>query len=632
MADRIQRDAYGMIQAEGRVHFVTEDIDIRAETLSFDVESYQAELEQAQVQTQDGHRLRGAYLKRIDLETFEGKEVVYSQCPEDDLAWAIVASEARLDNDAGEFTARHARFEWAGIPVLYTPYWRHALTRRSGFLIPSVSNSTRRGLQLDIPFYWAASPNWDMTFTPRNMSQRGTMLDIEWRHRSQAGDEVLQVQGIQDKATGRQRGRLRADMSWRLSPSLDAALNIDALSDGLYIADYPFYPNDTKIASYLTSNTHVTWRDGSDSVILSSRYQQVLGGASNASTLQVLPRLQTRHFLSMGGGQSIRLEHQTTWFQREVGASGMRLGVRPSWSKSWQMVRGAVATDWSILGQWVGYDTQNFTHRTSSYGVFASSLQLSSAFEKVFANRQWRHEIKPVIRFDVSATQDQSLLPRYDSSLLPLNISNLLQGNRYSGWDRFEQMQRVSILFATSLQHKEDGMVKNLLEAQLGVAWDGLQATVDASIAPAPTRALSNMLAEVVWTPLVSWRLNMGGQYHQPNARWVEAHGSIRWTEAEEYIDLSWRKTDASYSQEAKSVTFSAKMKLGSHWSANTYNQYDVLRAHVLQTQLNVAYHHSCWDFSFGGYKTFQVGSNSLTDIGWRFLLTFDGLGSFGET
>ncbi|MDQ7004069.1 MAG: LPS assembly protein LptD [Ghiorsea sp.] len=632
VADSIQRDPYGMIQAEGDVHFTTQGVDVRASEVHFDVDSQAADMVDAKVKTTDGQLLYGKHLKRIDLETFEGEDVVYTLCPEDDLAWAIVASSAKMDGDAGTFTAKHARFEWAGVPVLYTPYWSHALTRRTGFLMPNISNSARRGTQIDIPFYWAAAPDWDMTFTPRLMSLRGTMADIEWRHRSAAGKEVLQWQGIRDSATGENRGSLYTDMGWRLSSSIDAALNINAVSDGLYIADYALSGGELVTAAYLTSSAHMTWRDESDSVILSSRYQQVLGGASNAGTLQVLPRLKTRNYFSVADEQTIQLDHETTLFQRDTGVSGLRTGLRPSWSLPWQMQGGAVSATWSILGQGVAYESQSFTETSSSYGALASSLQVEAIFEKVFADQKWRHEMKPIIRFDVSSAAEQSLNPRYDSSLLPLNLSNLLRGNRYSGWDRFERMRRVSFLLAQALQTKENMQVRNVLEVQLGMAYDALQETVDAAIAPAATRAASNVLTEFIWYPLQAWRVNAGGQFHTPSHRWVESHGGMAWREQGQYVDASWRRTEASYSQEAESVTLSGKLNISQRWTTDTFNQYDLLRKRVIQTRLGLAYHHACWDFSLQGYKTYQVGSNSLTDIGWRFLLTFDGLGSFGGT
>jgi LPS-assembly protein len=631
-ANQIQRDPYGMIHAQGDVHAETHGLVIQAQSLSYDVDSQAATLTDARIKTKAGDRLSGQALHRIDLETFEGEGVTYTLCEDDSLAWKIVADDAKFDREHGIFEAHGAKFVWGGIPVLYTPYWQHALTRRSGLLMPSISNSTRRGFQWDIPFYWAGAPNWDMTLTSRSMKLRGTMADIEWRHRSAVGEEVLQVQAIKDKETSTSRGRLRTDMGWRLTPSIDASMDIDAVSDGLYIADFPFYSGDRESAPYLTSNALVAWRNGSDNAVLSTRYQQVLGGASNAATLQVLPRLQTRNYFGVFAEQDIKLEHQTTVFQRDVGVSGTRVGLRPSWSMPWQMEQGAVSANWTVLGQYVGYHSKQFTSTSSSYAALASSLQLEAKFERIFADRQWRHELKPIVRFDVSSTADQGANPRYDSSLLPLNMSNLLQGNRYSGWDRFERMRRVSFLLASSLQTKDDNVVRTVLDMKLGMAYDGLRETVDAAIAPAPSEAVSNLLAEIAWMPAPAWKLDAGGQHPVQGNRWVEAHGGIHWVGDKQYAHLSWRRTDASYSRAAEALTFSGRLKVSQGWSSYAHGQYDILRKHTIQTTLGLAYQHACWDMSIEGYKSYQVGSNSLTDIGWRFLLTFEGLGSFGDS
>jgi len=631
VANQIQRDPYGMIHAQGDIFYTSNGLELRAQKLVFDTDSQAAELDDAEMRMKGGHKLSGKHLKRIDLEIFQGEDVVYTLCPDDDLAWKIVAGSATLDKNEGLFTAKHARFEWGGIPVLYTPYWSHALNRRSGVLMPKFENSTRRGAQIDVPLYWAGSPGWDVTFMPHLMSLRGNMADVEWRHRSHVGEEVFQIQSLADKETGTNRGRVRTNMDWRFAPTVHAALNVDAVSDGLYIADFPFYDGDIESAAYLTSDAAITWREGSDSASFISRYQQVLGGSSNASTLQVLPRVQTRNYFNFNDRQILRLDHQTTSFQRDVGVSGMRVAVRPSWSLPWQMEGGAVSANWTIMGQATGYDSKNFTNTSASYTAIASSLQVESIFERVFADQQWRHEVKPVLRFDVSSTKDQSLQPLYDSSLLPLNMSNLLQGNRYSGWDRFERMRKVSFLLNSNFQNKSSGQARNIFETQLGIANDGLQETVDSTLASAPTRASSNLLAELAWMPFVNWRLSTGGQHDSRQSRWVEAHGGLSWTGQGQYFNVAWRRTDASYSQEAEALTFAGKVKLNQRWSSNTVNQYDLLRKRVIQTSLGVAYSHACWDMSLEGFKTYQVGSNSLTDIGLRFLIAFEGLGSFGD-
>ncbi|MDQ6977951.1 MAG: LPS-assembly protein LptD, partial [Ghiorsea sp.] len=214
VANEIQQDMYGQISASGQVVFQGKDIRIKADRLDVDADSQAGSLQDATVYI-DGYTLKSKRLQRIDLENFKGENVEFSTCPEDEWAWSIVAEQASLDRENGVFTAKNAWFEWGGVPVLYTPIWRQALTRRSGFLMPKIANSNVRGSELTIPFYWAGSPDWDVTLQPHWMSKRGMMSDIEWRHMSANHQTEIQIQSIYDEHTQKQRGRLRGDINWQ---------------------------------------------------------------------------------------------------------------------------------------------------------------------------------------------------------------------------------------------------------------------------------------------------------------------------------------------------------------------------------------------------------------------------------
>lgn len=633
LADQIQQDSYGQISASGQVQLEGKDIRIKAERLDVDADSQAGVLQHATVYF-DGYTLKGERLQRIDLETFKGKNVEFSTCPEDEWAWSIVAGEASLDKEEGLFTAKDAWFEWGGVPVLYTPIWRQALSRRSGFLMPKIANSNQRGSEWIIPFYWAGDPNWDVLFQPHWMSKRGLMSDIEWRYMAQTLQTSIRVQRIHDAQTNTQRGRLVSDTSWQLSPAIQADMNIDAIvkDDGVYVADFPLLGENVSKA-YLTSRAALSWRKGRDSAVMSTRYQQRLGGLSNDATLQTLPRIETQHYFDIGLPSLLSVQQQTTRFARVAGFSGIRSGVKSSLSIPWYMQGGAVSVFWGIQGQAVGYDTSGFTAQTSSYAALASSLQLEIPFERVFGAQQWRHEIKPILRIDVSSSPNQADIPRYDSVLLPLSITNILQGNRYSGWDRFERMERVSLLLASSLEHKGEQLnVRRVLEGQLGLVWDNLQTSVDAGVDVAATSRVSNLLAEVAWLPSVQTRVSVGGQHDPKLDDWVESHASLAWAgEQQQYLTVSWQRTKASHSIALESLSASGKVQFNQRWHGYASAQYDVVKNYTLQSTAGLKYEHACWRLGLERYQNYLVGGNGGSDIGTRILLEFDGLGSFGD-
>ncbi len=633
VADKIQQDSYGQISASGQVQVEGKDVRIKADYLQVDADSQAGVLQQATVYF-DGYTLKGERLQRIDLEKFKGENVEFSTCPEDEWAWSIVADEASLDKEEGLFTAKGAWFEWGGVPVLYAPIWRQALSRRSGFLMPKVANSSRRGSELILPFYWAAAPNWDVLFKPHWMSKRGMMSDVEWRYMSNQYRASVQVQSIYDEQTQTQRGRLLSDTIWKFSPAVQANINIDAImkDDGLYVADFPLLGENVSKA-YLTSSAALSWKEGRDSATLSTRYQQRLGGLSNDGTLQVLPRFETQNYVDIGLSSQLSIQQQTTQFDRVLGFSGVRSGLKSSLTIPWYMQGGAVSLFWGIQGQVVGYDTQNFTTQTTSYAALASSLQLEAPFERVFGEQQWRHEIKPILRIDVSTAPNQVDIPQYDSVLLPLSITNILQGNRYSGWDRFEHMQRLSLLLESSLEHKSEQLdVRRVLEGQLGLVWDDLQTSVDASVDAPPVSRVSNLLAEITWLPSGQTRLSVGGQHDPKLNDWVESHASLRWSgEQQQYLAASWQRTKASHSSALESLNASGQVQLNQHWHTYASVQYDLLKDYTLQAIAGLKYEHACWRLGVERYTNYLVGSSGTNDIGTRILLEFDGLGSFGD-
>src|SRR5690606_31006171 len=68
------------------------------------------------------------------------------------------------------------------IPVLYTPYLNFPIDdrRQTGFLWPSIGSSSS-GIDAAIPFYINIAPDYDATLTPRIITDRGTMLETEFR-------------------------------------------------------------------------------------------------------------------------------------------------------------------------------------------------------------------------------------------------------------------------------------------------------------------------------------------------------------------------------------------------------------------------------------------------------------------
>src|SRR5690606_8381778 len=127
----------------------------------------------------------------IRMEGTQGKLVgsSYSTCPPSDRHWELRANEIDIDTDSGFGTARNATIRVGKVPVLYVPWFKFPIDDRrvTGLLYPNISQSNRNGFDWRQPIYINLAPNYDMTLEPRLMTERGLMLNTEFRYLTPTG-------------------------------------------------------------------------------------------------------------------------------------------------------------------------------------------------------------------------------------------------------------------------------------------------------------------------------------------------------------------------------------------------------------------------------------------------------------
>ena len=91
------------------------------------------------------------------------------------------------------------------MPIAYVPYFWHpdpTVKRATGFLRPEFFSNSRIGTGVNIPYYWALAPNYDLTVGVAPMTRQiGPLVTGEFRHRTVNGAYHIRAAGIfqQDK-------------------------------------------------------------------------------------------------------------------------------------------------------------------------------------------------------------------------------------------------------------------------------------------------------------------------------------------------------------------------------------------------------------------------------------------------
>ena len=130
---------------------------------------------------------------------------VYTACeackedPKKPPLWQVKAARMIHDSVEKMIYFEDARLEFFGRPVAYMPYFSApdpTVKRKSGFLMPLVSNSGTDGFGVETPYYWALAPDYDFTFSPRLMTTQGALLRGEFRQRLIDGAYSIRAGGI----------------------------------------------------------------------------------------------------------------------------------------------------------------------------------------------------------------------------------------------------------------------------------------------------------------------------------------------------------------------------------------------------------------------------------------------------
>lgn len=628
-----------MLEAFGHVVITSDKATIQAEQAQMDTEDKTGNMQNAVITLPNGERLTAERVRRIDDHSYEAENLTFSSCPIDQESWRIAARRALLNQDEAELTASHARFELWQTPLLYTPRWQQPLKRKSGVLMPKVGVGKRRGTELAVPYYIAPAENWDATLTPHWMSARGVMGKAELRHVSGMGREMFNVAGIRDDVTNRTRSQLQADVEWQLPADIHFQAKADHISDRDYLADFG---GDASVSSrYLQSmaalSQSVYQKNVEGSWTVMARHQQDLLQASNASTLHILPRLESDLVWSPHQNLQLHFDQQTTRFDRRLGVDGTRLDLHPYIEIPWELDGGGLNATLQAGSHHTRYwllqtaQARKNPWRTSLEG----SLEVSMDFERINDARTWRHVISPVFRYDyIAAPRNQAGLPNFDSGFGQLTWSNLLSGNRFSGLDRIERANRISFLLENRLQYKADteAASRDILIVRGGVAYDRLRQSVDQALQAAPTRPFSNLLGAVVLNPLAGLHLYASGQYNPTGRYWATSTAAVNFNMDGYKLLVTHRQTDARYAARAQLLTVSGSARIGSRWNITGNWQYDNLLKLTQQTAVGLKYEHPCWSLGVEGYRLNRpTGTATASDYGYRILLEFKGLGSVGS-
>ncbi len=582
----------GVVSVSGGVKLEKDGDIFVGESAELEIETKKGVVNKADIFIKKNNlHLKGERIEKSSDQDFAMQRGTLTTCDGESPAWRFRVDNLKVTLD--DFAiGRNAFFYMGDMPVLWLPYFIFPAKteRQSGFLFPSIGSSSKKGIFLDIPFYWAINQSRDLTATADLQSKRGTGFGLEYRY-----------QGY-NKGIGEDKGYLIYDtQKEKFRGELDLKQQVNFTEDTYWRADLNLtldrdYFRDFGTSSgeynrqYLESVAFLTHRRDDLLYTAGAVYTDDLYASDNRSTLQQL-------FFAAVNGTGKKLgasplfysfSGNIIYFDRQQGETGRRVQLAP------RLTLPVHAGSYLSGSFWGGYnqrfynaDSPGVQNGWSERGLFEAGGSLRTEFAKVYELSlgdagKIKHQIIPEIGYSFNQRSDQSSLPFFDfddrvlgGDMLTFSVLNSLIGRSATG----EAVQYRDLLrFLVSQGY------------QLGGDHRDLEVIVDQSRPFTDTRALLELF------PLPKWRFFSDNRFSPYNGEVTNAslgtevgdpkgtRAALDYHHAEKLLDYIEGKVTYS---DLKPYTFSAA------------GRYSFDRPGFLETLYSVEYKHQCWGLSF---------------------------------
>ena len=560
----------------------------------------------------------------------------YTTCEAGVDDWYIKAGEIELDDYTQSGTAKNAYVEFKGVPLLYTPWMSFSFNneRKSGLLAPIVGTTSRSGFETLVPYYINIAPDMDATVGVRYLTKRGPQLQGEFRYLGEnySGMDSLEYLN-NDSLNGGQRYYANIGHSHDLGDGWSAGYNIEKVSDDQYFSEL-----STRIVS--TSRVNLPQEGRIDYVGDVWRFN---GLVQKYQTLddtnfpyQRLPQLT---LTSSKEGKYFNVDTYSQWayFDRNekapLAATGSRLVINPSISVPFSQSYGFITPKFGIHSTSYRLNDNNFTvngnavsNNSDNRTLPIFSLDSGLYFERdtSIVKNNYTQTIEPRLFYVYIPNKNQDQLPIFDSALSDLNLTSLFTENQFTGNDRINNANQLSLALTTRMIDKDSGAER--IAATIGQRYYFTDQKVVLPGGFASKNNSSDIIAALTARLSNQWNLDAFWQYNTDGSGIVRSNVLARYNpEPGKLLNAGYRYTQDFLEQ----INLSGQWPLSRGWYGVGRFNYSIREKTLIESLAGLEYDAGCWQ----ARAVMQRVETATADAnyGLFFQLELGGLASIGS-
>jgi LPS-assembly protein len=577
-------------------------------------------------------------LEILGRDRYRLTNATYTTCEPGREDWILQASQLELDFSEEEGTATNPRLRFFDTTIVASPWAIFPLgkRRRSGVMTPYYSQTTTRGVEIGLPYYWNIAPEYDATITPVIMAKRGYQIKNQFRYlqRSFAGE--LKVEYLPDD---RVFNDSREGMSWQHAhtfvPGLTGQVDYNKVSDDRYFVDLASQvkqvsvgnlPQDANLTQSGAFGRHMpytvqarlqrfqTLQDPLAPIVppyhrmphlnFSTGYNDfggVLDAALPADYVRFThPTLIEGSRTSTNPTIAVPLLHPGYYFLPKAGVRATRYNLT-------RVVDPAQPESPEVSVPWATVDSGFVFERDTSSLLGQGATQT----------------VEPRLFYVYVPYRDQDQIPLFDTALADFNYAQLFTENRFVGGDRFGDANQLTAALTSRFLHPNG---QEALRATIGQRYYFAKERVGLTpSSPLRQTTDSDILAAIGGRINPRWSFDSAAQYNRHEQRGERYSVAMRYTpETAKVLNASYR-----YNREAlRQIDVSTQWPVAPGWYGVGRYNYSLLDKRLLEGLAGFEYNAGCWVF-----RAVVQRIRAATDVSttaFIMQIEFNGIGTIG--
>lgn len=626
-----------VVTATGNVKATTETMQLNSQRAQFNLKTNNNVINNATYQMFEKNgtfsgRGTSKAINQFGEELSFLNNATYTTCPSETPSWHIESSKIKLDHKKEYGTARNVvlKVSKKNIPVFYFPYFTFPLSdeRKSGFLLPSYTNSSKSGLGVSLPYYFNLAPNYDYTFTPQYLTKRGLKLNNEFRYLTDSDNGVLQLDVLADDNERSGDNRYYYNLRHFSHFGEKTALNLTAegVSDVDYFDDFG---NSLESSSRTALKRQLDLTTvGKDWNLLGriQNYQLLDGGTSPYVRLpQIVFNYNPSQTFS---GLNFSATSELVNFAKQNNTANVPTGTRfdldATVSKNYSNLAYFLKPSLTLKHTQYNLDLHGETG-TNSISRTLPTISVDSGlfFERNYDQGKKTQTLEPRLFYTHTPYKDQSNIPIFDTSENSFRYDQLFSENRFSGKDRVEDTNRLSASLTSRILDQDSG--RELFSASVGQIYHFADRNVTLPGGTSKTDNRSELALEFAGNITKNTKISSTSLWEADAT--TPLSGQLRLN----YNDEKRRSIYSTYryrkdSLEQLDLGFVTPVK--NNWSLIGSWNHDIQNERILENRVGVEYKNCCIKSRIVARK-YLTSDNNTYDNAIFMEFAFKGLGEF---